>query len=335
MFVNCTKEVVDLPICSGWSQVVLQADQFAASYNINDITSSSEDTIFVITHTDVIQNDYYMVLTSFDAGETWRSLYTSSGHNYPRPHLIESINNRLFISAASINSYSPTIRLIRSDDYGFNQAIVSSQACYSCTEELVFFDQQVGYYASASNSDGSNEGPLRKTTDGGETWSNLTLPSGLYSIEVPAAQVIYTISSSVVYKSADAGTSWDTILNYSEPTCLKFIDENYGFVGGSVLLKTMNGGATWDTVYSEFPVVAIDGRKETAIVAALQTGAIISSLNDGESWNEECLPYDGTKISKIHFTSNNVVWAAGKLITPSTGVIYPDTSKQYLFNKRF
>src|SRR5690606_16168804 len=99
-------------------------------------------------------------------------------------------------------------------------------------------------------------GLYTRTTDGGNTWSQLQSISAywLHDVSFPDKYTGYvtggTLSSDVIMKTTDSGNSWMVVRETSENAVLAgsfFIDQQFGWVVGlnGTILHTTDGGNTW------------------------------------------------------------------------------------------
>jgi hypothetical protein len=93
-----------------------------------------------------------------------------------------------------------------------------------------------------------------RTTDGGDTgalsWEsiNVGLPYGFLSVRALSEKVIVIASDyGHVFRSTDAGNSWEETYNGLGLLALSFADSNIGYAVGDkgAILRTTTGGKTW------------------------------------------------------------------------------------------
>ncbi|RYZ22140.1 MAG: hypothetical protein EOO16_10370 [Chitinophagaceae bacterium] len=98
---------------------------------------------------------------------------------------------------------------------------------------------------------GGEGGELKKTVDGGATWTNLTSPTtgNINSIFFLNDNLGYIATPSSVFKTTNGGTSWTTLGGFNIYAIHFYTtDSGYAVSGGGDLLKTLDGGATWTTI---------------------------------------------------------------------------------------
>jgi len=158
---------------------------------------------------------------------------------------------------------------------------------------------------------GMANGGLYKTTNGGTTWSSVTLPvsSGVvFSIvfDPLTPSTVYLGSGNGVFKSTDSGSSWTSLNNFGIPGTPNVraiaIDPTntsimYAGTFGSGFFKTTNGGTSWTAMNTGMSgsfatyvnAVAIDPLTPTTIYVGHgysgTGGAIDKSTNGGSNWS--------------------------------------------------
>jgi hypothetical protein len=125
---------------------------------------------------------------------------------------------------------------------------------------ISFLDAQTGWAASPNN--------LWATTDGAQTWEEITLPEDITAIGGISLRTVSSgrllDSAGILYATQDGGASWssqtlgldkDILINPSSLyVAIRFFDADHGVIvlslaggGGNLLaLRTADGGQTWE-----------------------------------------------------------------------------------------
>jgi photosystem II stability/assembly factor-like uncharacterized protein len=92
-------------------------------------------------------------------------------------------------------------------------------------------------------------GKIRKTSDGGATWTQVNATSGddYYDVFVGANKTFVVGFEGEVLSSSDNGSTWNSVAVPSSLYAIYFIDSNNGWFCGSSgkTYFTNNGGSTW------------------------------------------------------------------------------------------
>ena len=144
------------------------------------------------------------------------------------------------------------------------------------------------------------EGTILKSTDGGDTWTDL-------SMEVPYTfnTVFFTdtltgfvgglyISQGVIFKTTDGGNQWTEMLKFpgSSINDMVFVDDTTGYAAGGwiengLLLKTTDFGETWENQSIGLgPLYSISMSSPTHGIAVGSHGTIEMTIN-GSEWFEQ------------------------------------------------
>jgi hypothetical protein len=127
---------------------------------------------------------------------------------------------------------------------------------------------------------------VRKTTDGGVTWTNGNPNTGvitgdIYNLEAVDANTAWcttspTASNSYIYRTTNGGTNWVQVLSVggTNPFIdgIAFADASNGFAYGDPvsarwsLWKTSNGGANWDSTGLYLPQAGSEAGWNNAII---------------------------------------------------------------------
>ncbi len=155
-------------------------------------------------------------------------------------------------------------------------------------------------------------GGIWKTTDGGQSWQNLTenlpnLATNTLAMAPSDHNILYAgtgegyggfgmVSGAGIFKSTDRGITWEQLESTVEGDNFRWVNkivideynENELVVATNKgIFKSYDGGITWDTVYYKgYAVQEIVSNPANAktLYAAVNSLGIIKSYNNGSSW---------------------------------------------------
>jgi photosystem II stability/assembly factor-like uncharacterized protein len=164
---------------------------------------------------------------------------------------------------------------------------------------------------------------LKRTADGGVTWTNLTVPgsvdpNGFWFTDF---QHGFLLGPAHLYVTADAGNTWSSAYSgsYMSFVSIFFLGQDLGFVAGSqynssdFMLKTTDGGSTWQkkenigtgNLGRLFFTDAMNGYMISRQFRLLKT------TNGGESWTGNPLYLTDNLVNATFFTSPDTGYIAG------------------------
>lgn len=264
------------------------------------------------------------ILKTSDAGKSWFKI--KSGSKNSLTSINNTINNELFIFGDSFFMISESFYRVQfSQEYTVIYSIAfihdsarknidyaaGSGIFYLRDEPDSFFDIKEGRRVKII-------GQILKTTDGGETWSELSFPDTIFlirSVFITNESTLYVAGwLGTLFKSVNGGISW-TKLNSKTNADLNsvyFTDSNTGYVvGGSnydacfpqweneskiipnIILKTDDGGKSWKTQSTtskaEFKSVFFIKNStltNTGYIAG-SNGTILKTTDGGNHWEEQ------------------------------------------------
>lgn len=203
--------------------------------------------------------------------------------------------------------------------------------------DLTFISETTGFAIS--------QGFVVKTTDGGTTWTSITLPvnATLKKIQFADTNTGYIIGGDnnfgVLLKTTDGGQSWAAInLNTLEsPSGMFFLNTDTGFITGKNLFaKTTDGGQTWTSLKSNgfrmFQDVNFKNNKEGYVTSS--GGIFFKTMDGGNSWDSVRIDHSNF-LYEIYFADEKtfVVQSRDSLIDIGNGGAY--IRKPYSSDKLF
>jgi photosystem II stability/assembly factor-like uncharacterized protein len=271
------------------------------------------------------------IYRSEDAGKTWTHLGLRGGEQIPAIAVDPGNPNRLFAAVLG-HPYGPNEDrgIFRSDDGGKTWKKVLDKGERIGGSDVVLdpknprivyaamWEDTLGPWEDANQYSGTGGG-LFKSTDGGNTWKQLTkgLPDGLEQINVAVAEsspnrLYATLQFKAeggggygsgrglgVYRSDDAGESWVKITDDPRPAMkigggdlsVPVVDPKNPdtvYVTSIVTCKSTDGGKTWISLRGapggdDYQNMWINPRDPQILALVADQGAVIT-VNGGESW---------------------------------------------------
>jgi photosystem II stability/assembly factor-like uncharacterized protein len=202
------------------------------------------------------------------------------------------------------------------------------------TNKIFFIDSNHGFvFGSAGFS-------LKRTTDGGLSWSNVngepTVVLGLSFIDL---NIGFCVDENNVYRSLDGGQNWSAIsvFNNIYPTGLSFVNSNVGFMSdgnGGYINKTTNGGISWTTVGSVSAQISdIKFINENIGFVCCVNASVYKTTNGGQTWTQ-LLDYWGGSCEAISLLNNNNLYvvSGGALSSSINGGLNWNSTDLFDFN---
>jgi photosystem II stability/assembly factor-like uncharacterized protein len=196
--------------------------------------------------------------------------------------------------------------ILKTTDGGTNWTVQNS-GVYFWLNSVFFINANTGFAV------GEN-GAILKTIDGGMNWSlkNSGTSNYLMSVCFPDENTGYAVGSTLC-KTTDGGETW-TNLNTSGFHSFFFIDANIGYLigGAGSIVKTTNGGIDWvsqisGTTYNLNSVFFSD--PNTGYIVG-DEGIILKTTNGGFNWTIQTDP-TSQWLGSVYFTDANIGYTIG------------------------
>jgi photosystem II stability/assembly factor-like uncharacterized protein len=190
------------------------------------------------------------------------------------------------------------------------------------TDQLntVFFLDTLNGWIGGANS------VIKKTTDGGFTWTAQTLPvtSSIQRIKFLNSEIGFAVGSSgTILKTENAGQTWvhKSSGTRSELASICFLDSQEGWAcGGSDVLHTTDQGETWSADSMSAIAhwdIAFRNSQEGWLVGLY--GSCYETTDAGQNWNSISPPISGRSLFGVCFpSSSRGVLIGGEQIARST-----------------
>ncbi|MEY8847549.1 WD40/YVTN/BNR-like repeat-containing protein [Psychroserpens sp. XS_ASV72] len=230
-------------------------------------------------------------------------------------------------------------QILKTTDGGLNwtQQFYDSDYYFRSVE---FFNEQIGFAGSLSN--GNPSASLFKTTNGGDTWVDI---SASLPVNVPGICGMHMVDENTIFitgvfygsgyimKSTDQGETW----TYTNMLSLCngivdvfFKDQNIGFAVGqsaqgtglrAIIIGTTNGGDSWATLATGNDINQrawkIQELNDNVLYASVEafttTPEYFKSTDGGQTWQLHSVtaaPVSGT-IQGVGFLNEQVGWVGG------------------------
>ncbi|PKL85574.1 MAG: hypothetical protein CVV22_07610 [Ignavibacteriae bacterium HGW-Ignavibacteriae-1] len=203
---------------------------------------------------------------------------------YSYNQLKYELQNLQFVNESTgwmLNAHETRVELLKSTDSGktwFSQEIFD----FKTLNFAKFLDEKIGFISASQNSSTHN---LFITEDGGDTWSEIALPSNkkVNSIHF-FSQDIFWLSQAGLYKTVDRGKTWHlTHDNSYEFNALQFLGLMNGWALDKFsLVTTTDAGLTWNqTKHTFWSIQLIDG----IIGYGAKEDSLFKTDDFGATWN--------------------------------------------------
>jgi len=261
------------------------------------------------------------IYKSTDGGKTWAHLGLRDGQQISQMAIDSHNPDRLFVAVAG-HPYGPNPErgVYRSTNGGqsFQKVLSKDDNVGACDVKIDPSDPNVVYATLWEAREGPWEnaewngtsGGIYKSTDGGQTWRQLTngLPNAIAQAYVAIAPSdpkrlfapVATKEKIDLYRSADGGETWSTVTTDSRPKGrigggdlpMPAIDPKNPdviYVATIVTWRSTDGGVTWTAFRGapggdDYQNIWINPNDGNTIILTSDQGAIVS-VNGGRTWS--------------------------------------------------
>lgn len=247
--------------------------------------------------------DFWMTL---DEGESWQ-------------HMNKKFFTLEFSSTTQgwMSTISPVSKLYKTTNCGYDWEEVNSPND-SPILGIDFISEQEGFYCTEN-------GLIYKTSDQGNTWQNILVPTSIsiiHKIQFLNSDTGYAIANNnILLKTSNGGETWDIFDNFQTDylSDLHFLNGNWGSVVGSIgyTATTSNGGLNWNVNEVPETAPACVWYKDENNGFFLPHYSYLHFTNDGgNNWSQSDLSVSGGV--DIAFSDFNTGWAVSKQFIHNT-----------------
>jgi photosystem II stability/assembly factor-like uncharacterized protein len=245
----------------------------------------------------VVGNDFYRTI---NGGNTWEYQGSTAHYNYSNGFQFTDENIGYSIGGGS-TGLSGTV--FKTMDGGVNWTIMNGgdEVITNAIASIYFTDENTGLVSGGDKT--------MKTTDGGETWTQVS--------DIAFKQIQFvndtlgfartTGYTSRIYKTTDAGENWEVSFEIEEGiNSFDFVNENVGYLTGDngLFYKTTDGGTNWSELDIDWEYyVSVDFYNADTGYLINENGEIDYTEDGGQSWYWDISVYG---IENIEYSKSNV-----------------------------
>lgn len=286
------------------------------------IAPSNPDIIYVGTGEPQLRHDVSYgdgMYKSVDAGKTWAHIGLPKSYHISRVRIHPENPDIVYVGAlGSAFGYNEERGLYKTTDGGktWNKVLYQSdkagvidvvmdpndpETLYAATFQFIRKDWTV--------ESGGEDSRLYKTTDGGETWTDVSANNGFpqeilgrmgLAISKANSDIIYSLTDTEtvdgIYRSEDGGENWELVSDNGNLTVRPFYfnhlyasphDANELWVLTNKLWQSLDGGKTWKQrsgTKDDFHDMLIDPVNPRRMIATHDGGTMVS-MTAGKTWS--------------------------------------------------
>jgi photosystem II stability/assembly factor-like uncharacterized protein len=335
---HCYLITPDIGLVIGEGGVIYRTTNAGATWALTSVNEAPilNRISFANNQIGVTVGRYGVVLRTTDAGINWTNVFGGPGTGGQQQYDVQYVNTRI---AYSIGEQ----QILKTTDSGLNW-IQSTYGETGWAYAVHFINPDKGFT-------GGDFGKIRKTTDGGTTWTTVaSFPEAALIRRITFVDTLRGFAVGgygVIISTTDGGDNWNLIRQghwTEEMYDICFTDNLTGYIVGAVglLFKTTDGGTTWNREHSSFSGY-IEGMhfydtnigmmvgENAAILRTKSSTAPVFTPNTTQI-NLGTVQVGTTKIDSIIITNtgnalltiDSTLWQNSDIvITPTSATLYP------------
>ncbi len=276
----------------GENWVQININPFIENFKLNAILFINEDTGFISGRIDSVSSNNHVIFRTIDGGNLWTQVYT---------HYFNIILNFYFHNSDTGFAVGPRCfydnMILRTTDGGLNWQECNMPLSYWNLNSISFSDESTGLCVG-------KHGQIFTSYDWGENWEktyqSVCLPGGNTAAQIIEDSLVFLttynsftgVPSGSIYKSVDAGDSWDYSFSGDPFNSIHFSGPLNGLACGSdfgIVYKTNDGGESWDSYeinFSDFsPYCVYSINEQIGFIGGEENGGVIyKTMDGGENW---------------------------------------------------
>lgn len=301
-----------------WQQVEINPS--IEDFTVTAVQYLDQDIGFVSGTVSSISNSEHYILKTVNGGNTWEQVYS---HPFNSNRHIYFHNDSI---GFAVGPHMYWNMILRTADGGetWHETNMAIAALY--LNSFVFSDDGTGLCVG-------DRGYILKSNDWGQNWENSNeyqcRASIINDAQIIDDSIVYLASkgygggipSGSIYKSTDAGNSWNQVFPLWPMTDIYFLNPLYGFVCGSSygeVYKTIDGGETWSTHEIDFDDLTTTSlcfiNEQVGFVGGNdgQSSKIYKTIDGGNNWYSTLnYPLLWDEIIDMEFIDDSVGFAIG------------------------
>ncbi|HJN05468.1 MAG TPA: YCF48-related protein [Bacteroidales bacterium] len=304
-----------------WSLINLS--QIITDFKAKAVNFINENIGFISGYIYISGTYEYFILKTFDGGLNWSIVYSDPFIDIKEIYFYD--NDIGFAVGPRIMNDNIIVKTINGGDTWQN-GIMND---YSIRDLNSFAYSNEGVALCVGD-----YGQIFTSIDVGENWdrTNETVCEGRINVaQIVNDSVVYIgttphggggVPSGAIYKSKDAGYTWNRVFRHIPFISICFLNELSGFTCGPAygnVYKTINGGSTWQTLevntYNFDPYCVYFLNEQVGFVSGEENWAEIFKTTDGglswyktDSYSHQIF----SKITCLEFTDDSVGFAVGE-----------------------